>query len=86
MRTVKKRIVATALALVLAVPATISGTSSDAAAKKAPTLSKTKLSLFGSQKETLKVKKNKSKLVKTTWSVNKAGKANVTLKKKKKHL
>ncbi len=84
MRTAKKRIVATALALVLAVPAAVSGTSSDAAAKKAPTLSKTKLSLFGTTKQTLKVKKNKSKLVKTTWSVNKAGKANVTLKKKKK--
>ena len=53
------------------------------AAKKAPKLSKTKLSLSGGTMDDLKVKKNKvSKIVKTTWTTSNKKIAKLTNKKK----
>ena len=78
---VMKKIGAIALAVALAVPVVGAAPQSDAAAKKVPALSAKSVSLLADTATTLKVAANKTKIVKTTWSVNNK---NVTLASKKK--
>lgn len=71
-----------AFAVALTAAMTLTGVSVSDAKAKAPALSKTKANIAVGKTLTVKVTKAKAK--KTTWSVNKAGKAVVSLSKQKK--
>lgn len=59
-----KSVIALATALVLTVSGIATGTDVNAASKKQPTLSKTKISLVKGSSTVVKIKKNKSVIVK----------------------